>query len=153
MRFWLLGCMFLPLGTAIAATPPGAINMVVVGAPDPNAKVPAFDAVPGAGVTNLAVAIPQATLVHGGSYLYWVSFEDFSFTGTCTISYQLSQTANGKRTVLVTQKILSFQCSPGLWGAGIVGKALPNAPGLGTLTGIVGFGATKVRLNTVVNLQ
>jgi hypothetical protein len=153
IRVLSLICMTAFAAPAVAATPPGAINMVVAGAQDPNGVVPAFNIAPGAGVTNLSIAIPQATIVHGDRYVYWVSFEDFSFTGTCTISYQLSQVVGGKKKILLGQKILAFSCSPGLWGAAIVGKAVPNSPGIGTLTGIVAFGATKERLSTTINIQ
>ena len=138
---------------ATAATPPGAINMVIAGAPDPANKVPAFNAVPGSQVANLSVAMPQALLTHGLVYIYWVSFQDFSFTGTCTMEYQLTQNVNGTKTVLDKHKILSFQCSPGLWGAGFGGAAVPNKPGLATLTGIVKFGSATQKLNTTVLLQ
>ena len=142
---------FMPPG--LASSPPGLVNMVIAGQPDPNSVVPQFNIAPGAGVANLSVAIPESILTHGANYLYWVSFESVSFTGTCTITYDISQKIGGKVTIIQSGKILTFKCGPGQYGAGIVGAALPNSPGVATLTGTVAYGATKEKLSSTILIQ
>jgi hypothetical protein len=139
---------------AIAATQPGYLNMVIASPPDPNAKVPVFDAIPGADVGTLAVAFPQAVLQHGNVYIYWISFHDLTFNGTCTMSYDITQKIGTTTKKLQGGTILKFACSsPGIFGAGIAGKPLVNSPGLATLTGTVAFGSTKEKLSTTILIQ
>ncbi len=141
------------LQPAAATTPPGLINMVIAGQPDPANVVPQFNIAPGSQVNNLSVAIPESVLTHGATYIYWVSFESVSFTGTCTVSYDISQKINGKTKILQSAKILKFQCGPGQYGAGIGGAAVPNSPGAATLTGTVAYGSTKAKLSTAIVIQ
>jgi hypothetical protein len=142
-----------PVQQAAATTPPGLINMVIAGQPDPANVVPQFNIAPGSQVNNLSVAIPESILTHGATYIYWVSFESVSFSGTCTVSYDISQKINGKSKILQAAKILKFQCGPGQYGAGIPGAAVPNSPGVATLTGTVAYGSTKAKLSTTVVIQ
>jgi hypothetical protein len=147
----------LPLVCAVscaaqAANPPGYVAFVVAGAPDP--ALPAFNAVAGASVNNVAIANPTTILAVGQTYLYSVWSHDVSVSGTCQTSYQLSQTVGGVKTILDSHLIKKYSCAPGtdwLWVTG--GVAIPNKPGPAELTGIVKFGGTAIRFNVPVLIQ
>jgi len=137
---------------AQAANPPGYIAFVVAGAPDP--ALPAFNAVAGASVNNVAIANPTTILSVGQTYLYSVWSHDVTVSGTCQTSYQLSQTKGGVKTLLDSHLIKKYNCAPGtdwLWVTG--GSAIPNSPGPAELTGIVKFGGTAIRFNVPVLIQ
>jgi hypothetical protein len=121
---------------------------------DPNGKVPAIDGITGAGVHNLDVAFPQAVLVHGGFYVYLFATQNTTFSGKCTSSYKLTQVQGGK-TVTLDSAVLkkNFACTPGSYYAwDLTGKAIPNSPGLATLTGTITFGGNKVTMTTVMRI-
>jgi hypothetical protein len=122
---------------------------------DPNGKVPAIDGIAGAGVHNLDVAFPQAVLVHGGFYVYLFATQNTTFSGKCTSSFKLTQVQGGK-TVTLDSGILkkNFACIPGSYYAwDLVGKAIPNSPGLATLEGTVAFGDNKVTMKMVMTIM
>jgi hypothetical protein len=127
---------------------------ITAGAPDPNGKVPAINAVTGSGVTNLDIASPLAILVHGNSYVYTISLQDVDFTGTCQASFTLTQVQYGKNVTLDSGKVSAFACGPGGWWAwAFNGKTIPNYPGPATLTGTVTYGSQKASTVTSVVLQ
>lgn len=137
---------------AYAANPPGYVAFVVAGAPDP--ALPAFNAVSGASVNNVAIPNPTSILAVGQTYFYSVWSHDVSVSGTCQTSYQLSQTVGGVKTILDSHLIKKYSCAPGtdwLWVTG--GAAIPNKPGPAELTGIVKFGTTAIRFSVPVLIQ
>jgi hypothetical protein len=74
---------------------------MTVGPGDPNAKVLAFDAVPGSGIQTLSEAVPQAELIHGQAYVYLITWQDgSSFTGVCEARYRL-QVVDGRYVRLI----------------------------------------------------
>jgi hypothetical protein len=163
-RIWAAGCGFLALaalGTGAAAfmpvgTTPGALaNFITAGTPDPNGKVPSLNAVPGAGVNTLSVAIPVAVLHHGSVYTYLVSSQNTTYTGTCKDSFTLTQGTGASKVTLDSGVIkASYSCGAGTtWVWAINGKVIPNSPGLATLTGIVTYGTSKVFTKTTVLIQ
>jgi hypothetical protein len=156
-------CMALSMGfQSSAATPdvsptqdlavqPGVMaNFIAVGLVDPQGRVPAINAVPGAGVQNLAVALPTSVLQHGTSYEYVLSSQNVTFKGTCIDSYTLSR---GK--VILDHKVIrTYACAPGNeWEWAAVGKAIPNSPGPATLTGTVTYGKLSVTTVTKVLIK
>jgi len=124
---------------------------ITAGAIDPNGKVPAIDAVPGSGVTNYDIAQSLAVLTHGTSYEFSIALQDVNFTGTCQVSYTLTQIQLNKTVTLDSGKNSSFSCSPGqFWLFAFGGKAIPDFPGPATLTGTVTYGATKANVVSTV---
>ena len=137
---------------AVAAGQVGYVSFVVAGAQD--TALPAFNAVAGAHVNNVAIANPINVLVPGTAYLYSVWSHDISFTGTCVTSYVLYQTTAGKKTVLDAATIKSYSCAPNtdwLWVR--VGKAIPKKPGPAVLDGVVKFGTKAISFNVPVLIQ
>lgn len=129
-------------------------NFITAGRVDPNGKVPAVNAVPGAGVPTLSVAVPFAILQHGTVYTYLLSSQNVTFNGTCRDSYSLTQGTGASKVVLDSHLIKSYACTPGSpWEWAINGAPVPNSPGLATLTGTVTFGGTKVMTSTTVLIQ
>jgi hypothetical protein len=127
---------------------------IVAGAPDPNGKVPAINAVTGSGVTNLDIASPLATLVHGNSYMYTISLQDVNFNGNCQVSFTLTQVQYGKTVTLDSGKNAAYACGSGSWWAwAFSGKTIPNYPGPATLTGTVTYGTQKATTITSVVLE
>ena len=127
---------------------------ITAGLIDPAGKVPTINGVPNSQVTNVDLSFPLALLVHGNRYVYAVTVQDNSYTGSCTVSYSLTQVQNGKRVTLDSAKITTFNTAPGniwLWVA--TGKAIPTSPGLATLTGIFKRGTTTSSIKSTVLLQ
>ena len=139
---------------APAAAPGVMPAFITAGALDPAGKVPVLNGVPGAGVNNLDIALPLTLLTHGTSYFYIVALQDRNFTGTCVVSFKLTQVQAGKTVILDSGTIKSFKSTPGQqWAWAAVGKAIPNSPGLATLTGSVKYGTTTTSVNLAVVLQ
>jgi hypothetical protein len=141
-----------------ATSPPGFVTFVTGGAPDPNGKVPAFNVVPGAGVPNFSIANPQGAFVHGGIYTYCIATHDLSFTGNSAFSYKITRKVGTTVTTLQSKVLIkNFAISPGIWAFCINGAALPNSPGLATLTGAVTYAttpkATVAKLSVPIILQ
>jgi hypothetical protein len=127
---------------------------IVAGTPDPNGKVPAFDAVPGSGVYNLAIATPNTLLAHGSSYIYTVSMQDINFAGTCKTSFKLTQVQFNKTVTLDSGTDASFTCNPGTqWAWVFTGKTIPNFPGPANLTGTITYGAETATIASTVVIQ
>jgi hypothetical protein len=122
---------------------PGVLPaFIVAGLPDPKGKVPTFNGVPGAGVTNLDIAEPLTILTHGQKYVYLVSFEDYDVTGTYEVEYELTQTVGTTTKTLQSGTIVkgkSFTPDT-VWAWAIEGPAIPDSPGLSTLEGTIKYG-------------
>ena len=154
MRTILAAALTLLAAPAAAQTAPGPVLMMMAGAQDPAQILPAFDVVPNEGVGSFSFATPLGILTHGQVYAYTVFFGDWTYTGTCTSSYELTQVVNGKTKKLLSGQYSSTDCAPGnIFAFAAYGKAVPNSPGAATLTGIVGYGATKVKLAVPVVIQ
>jgi hypothetical protein len=135
--------------------PPGYVTSMTAGQPDPNGKVPAYNAVPGAGVDNFSVAATQAVLTHGLVYTFSISLQDSTYTGNVEVYCEITQKIGTKTTVLVKQIInKQFASSPGnYWLWSINGPAIPNSPGAATLTGFAKFGKATVKLSEPILLR
>jgi hypothetical protein len=142
-------------GTAFAAGSAGVIlTSVTAGAGDPNGKVPAINAVPGAGVANADLSFPLAILTHGSAYYIQMTSQNTTFNGTCENSYKLTQVQSGKTVTLLSGKTSPYSCAPGtVWAWYLGSKAVPDAPGEATLTGTVSAGKNKVSLKIPVEIQ
>ena len=140
---------------AVAATLPAMLaTSITAGVADPAGKVPTINAVPNSQVTNLDISYPLGLLVHGSNYVYSITAQDNNFTGSCTVSYSLTQVQNGKTVTLDSAKITTFKTAPGniwLWVA--TGKVIPNSPGLATLTGSFKCGTTTNSVHSTMILQ
>ncbi len=134
---------------AVPATTPVIVATVITPTYiDPNGKVPVINGVPGAGVINLDLGFPVGVLVHGNSYIYALALTDVSFTGTCTVAYKLQQ-----GTVTLDSNFYNRSHAPGVYAWVWTGKAIPNSPGLATLTGTVKCGTATASIRTNVLLQ
>lgn len=141
---------FASAGNSTAATPGVIANFITAGAPDPRGKVPALDAVAGAGVSNITMASPIAILQHGRVYTYLMTSQNIAFKGICTDSYVLQRGA----VVLGRGQIHTYDCAPGTyWQWAINGRTIPNSPGLATLTGTVTYGGKKATTSTTVLIR
>jgi hypothetical protein len=146
--------------TAVAQDAPAAVPgvlpaFITAGIVDPNGKVPALNGVPGSGIANLDIAMPATILAHGTNYWYLVALQDTTFNGTCSITFSLTQ-VQGTKTVTLDHGTVksSFSCGPASsWAWAASGKAVPNAPGLATLTGFVKYGTKTVATKTTVLIQ
>jgi len=154
-----LAMFTLTVGLSAYAQTPATLpamlpTSITAGQIDPAGKVPTINGVPGSQVTNLDVSFPLALLFHGNRYVYSVTVQDNSYTGSCTVSYALTQVQNGKKVTLDSAKITTFKTAPGniwLWVA--TGKAIPNSPGLATLAGSFKCGTTTNSIKSTVLLQ
>ncbi len=127
---------------------------ITAGYIDPDAKVPTLNGVPGAGVENLDISFPQALLVHGNQYVYSITVQDNNYTGSCTVSYSLTQVQNGKTVVLDSAKITTFKTAPGdYWLWVDTGKIIPDSPGLATLTGTFKCGTNTNSIRSTMLIQ
>ena len=124
---------------------------ISAGLPDPNGKVPASNAVPGSGVTNLDISFPLMLLTHGNSYVFTLALQDIDFTGTCQASYTLTQIQLNKTVTLDSAKDGTFSCNPGtIWFWTFTGKPIPDFPGPAALTGTVTYGTSKATVVSTV---
>jgi hypothetical protein len=129
-------------------------TILTAGLFDPNGKVPVVNGISGSAVSTLSVAFPQTVLGHGKFYVYLLAQQNTSFTGTCTSSYTLTQ-IQGKATVTLDSGVLKkdFDCMAGsVYAWGLTGKAIPNSPGLATLTGTISFEGKKVTTKVTVRI-
>ena len=100
--------------TAAVALPGVIANFITAGTPDPRGRVPALDAVAGAGVQNIAIASPLALLQHGRVYTLILTSQNNTFGGVCADSYTLKQGT----AVLAKGKIHTMTASPARTGNG-----------------------------------
>ena len=142
--------------TAPTTTTPGVlVAFISAGLRDPNGKVPVLNGVPGAGVANLSVALPQTVLVHGNVYDYVVAFQNGAYTGNCGVSFLLTQGTGASKKILDSGVIKSsYSCAAGTsWAWVRVGKVIPDSPGLASLTAIVTYGTSHAYSKTTVLIQ
>jgi hypothetical protein len=152
-----LGTGFFVSSDAVAETadataaPPGVIAaFITAGAIDPKRKVPALDAVKGAGISNISMASPLAVLKHGSFYAFILTSQNVTFKGTCADSYVLQRGAK----ILARGSIHTYGCAPGTyWEWEAVSPAIPNSPGLATLVGTVTFGGKKTTTSATVLIE
>jgi hypothetical protein len=140
--------------SAPATVPAMLPTSITAGYIDPNGKVPTINGVSGSGVENLDISFPVAQLVHGNQYVYSITVQDNNYTGSCTVSYSLTQVQSGKTVKLDGAKITTFTTAPGniwLWVA--TGKAIPNSPGVATLAGTFKCGTNTSSIRSTVLLQ
>ena len=137
---------------APAVTPVVVPTLVLATYPDPNGKVPAINGVPGAGVSNLDVGFPTSLLKHGNFYVYIVGFSDTTFSGTCAVSFKLTQIQAGK-TVTLDMGSRNVATTPGDWAWALGGIAIPTSPGAATLTGTAKCGTATGSIHSTVYLQ
>jgi hypothetical protein len=141
--------------SASAQTIPAMLpTSITAGLPDPAGKVPTINGVPGSQVANLDVAFPLALLVHGNRYVYSTTVQDNNYTGSCTVSYSLTQVQNGKKVTLDSGRITTFKTAPGnVWLWVILGKPVPNSPGLAALSGSFKCGTNVYFTKSTMLLQ
>ena len=134
-----------------AAAPPGVIaNFITAGTPDPKGRVPALDAVAGAGVQNITMASPLGILQHGRVYTLILTSQNNTFRGVCADSYSLKQGT----AVLASGKIHNYACQPGTyWQWSVNSPVIPNKPGLATLTGTVTYGGKTATTTATVLIK
>src|ERR1700761_9661603 len=85
---------------AMAASGGIIVTSVTAGGGDPNGKVPAINAVPGAGVANADLSFPLAILTHGTAYYIQITSQNTTAGGTCKDSFTLTQEQSGKTVKL-----------------------------------------------------
>ncbi len=135
---------------ATAATPGVIAAFITAGAVDPKGKVPALNAVTGAGVSNVTVASPQAILQHGHFYTFVLASQNIAFKGSCTDSYVLERGTK----ILAHGTIHTYACAAGTyWEWAANSPAIPNSPGLATLVGTVTFGGKKATTSASVLIK
>jgi hypothetical protein len=135
---------------ATAALPGVIANFITAGPTDPKGKIPAIDAVPGAGVRNIAIATPLGILEHGHVYTVIVTSQNNTFKGTCTDSYALKKGT----TILASGKIHTYDCGLGTyWEWATNTPAIPDKPGLATLTGTVTYGGKTATTTSTVLIK
>ena len=134
-----------------AAALPGVIaNFITAGTPDPRGRVPAIDAVAGAGVQNIAMASPLGILQHGRVYALLLTSQNNTFRGVCADSYSLKQGT----AVLARGKIHTYDCQPGTyWQWTVNSPVIPNKPVLATLTGTVTYGGKTATTTAIVLIK
>lgn len=135
------------------------VTSITASFPDPNTKVPAFNAVPGAGIPTWSIGLAQAVLVHGQSYNYCVSLASNTASGRASVAFKITR---GK-TVIQSATIVAAKDfilgNNGVWYLCPGYTTLPSSPGAAILTGTVVYkaaGATKptdARLSVPILLQ
>jgi hypothetical protein len=134
-------CVVLPA----SAQPAGRVLYAVIGATDPNNKVPALDAVPGAGVSNVSLPLPVAILQPGVKYTVTIGVQNENFTGTCVASYILGAGAKGQQ-VISNYYTAPYNCQANsIWTFPFPVGAIPNTPGPALLVATLQFGSAMVK--------
>jgi len=134
---------------ALAATPAKAqlyVTGVTATFPDPNGKVPAFNAVPGAGIPTLSTGFAQAVLTHGQSYNYCVTLASADTTGEAQVSFSLKRGATLIQGGVIIKKPDYKVSANGVWFFCSGYMTIPDSPGAAVLTGTSSYlasGATK----------
>jgi hypothetical protein len=139
---------------AQAATPPGYITFATVGNADPNGKVPVLNGVPGSGVSNIALPVPQHFINHGDFYNVAIGSQNGTFKGTCITSYNLSIKVGGKPKIISSSKTKPYACGPEtFWIWDFNTPAIPDNPGAATLAVAVSYGSTVVHATVPLIIQ
>ncbi len=140
----------LPMAALALAASPAKAQVYVTGIaatiPDPNTKVPAFNAVPGAGIPTWSNGLSQAVLTHGQAYNYCVSLASANTKGNGQVSFSLKRGSTLIQSHIIVKKA-DYSIGPyGVWYYCSGYLTMPDSPGAATLTGTVSYlasGATK----------
>lgn len=92
--------------------------------------------------------IPLAALLHGTSGQYTVQYENFTYTGPCSIIVALVQ-----GTKVIQSSRLPASCTANTVGYGTFVGSVPNKPGATKLMGIVSFGSQKATGAQALTIQ
>jgi hypothetical protein len=153
MKIRHLSPLFLVIFCTVAHAAPGVITYAVIGSADPNKKLPMLDGVPGAGVSNVDVAMPVYILKHGVVYEVTIGVQNYTYAGTCVVSYALGAGATGG-TNISNYSTSSYSCPAStLWTFPFPVAVIPNMPGAALLTATVTFGTTTVVTKTPLMIQ
>ena len=146
----------------MAALPASAqvfVTGITAAVPDPNGKVPAFNAVPGAGITTWSNGVAQAVLTAGQTYNYCVSAASATASGSASLSFKIERgTEVIQSGTIIKAKNFSIG-SNGVWYFCSGYETLPDSPGAAKLTATMLYtpgGTTetqKVELSIPVQLQ
>ena len=123
------------------------VTSVTAAIPDPNGKVPAFDAVPDAGITTWSNGLAQAVLVQGHYYNYCVSLASTSTAnGHAAVRFTIRRGTDVLQTAVIIAAA-KYTVSPnGVWYYCSGYTRLPASPGAATLVGSANYtpkGSTK----------
>jgi hypothetical protein len=141
------------ISASAAANSEIVITSLTAGAVDPNGVIPAQNGVPGAGVDNWDIATPTAVLQNGQQFVFSASFDDISYTGTCSEEFEVSQVQKGNRVQLFGTARLGLNCAPGvgLWSTSPF--VIPDSPGPVEASVKVFFGSNKVSMKIPMQIQ
>ncbi len=135
---------FVVLSYNVAHAAPGVITYAVIGSADPDKKLPALNGVPGAGVSNVDIALPVYILKHGVTYEVTIGVQNYTYAGTCVVSYALGSGATGT-TNISNYSTESYSCPAStVWTFPFPVAVIPDRPGAALLTATVKFGTTSV---------
>jgi len=144
---------------AVPASAQVFIASITAAVPDPNGKVPAFNAVPGAGIETWSNGVAQAVLTGGQSYNYCASAAAATASGRASLSFKIDRgTAVIQSATIVKPKDFRVG-SNGVWYFCSGYLSLPDSPGAAKLTAIMVYTPTgttesqKVELSVPVLLQ
>ncbi len=144
MKFRRFFFLFPVFSCTFAHAAPGVITYAVIGSADPDKKLPMLNGVPGAGVSNVDVAVPVYILKHGVVYEVTIGVQNYTYAGTCVVSYALGAGATGS-TNISNYSTGSYACPAStLWTFPFPVAVIPNMPGAALLTATVKFGTTSV---------
>jgi hypothetical protein len=151
------------VAVALAAAAPAEAQVYVTGItasfPDPNGKVPAFNAVPGAGIATWSYGLAQAVLSQGQAYEYCVSLGTATAGGKASVAYKITRGSTVIKAYTIIKSADFSVGSNGVYYLCSGYQTLPSSPGAAMLTGIVGYtatGSTKVvqsKLSVPILLQ
>ena len=113
--------------------------------PDANGKVPALNAVPGAGIDNWAMGLAQAVLTQGHIYNYCVSLGSGNVGGKASVSYSIKQGSTVVQSGTIIDSKHYQVGANGIWYFCSGYTKLPVSPGVATLTATVAFTATGTK--------
>jgi uncharacterized protein GlcG (DUF336 family) len=140
----------MPLAALALAATPAKAQLYVTGVsatfPDPNGKVPAFNAVAGAGIPTLSTGFSQAVLTHGQSYNFCVTLASAEASGEAQVSFSLKR---GKTLIeggVIIKRPDYKVGANGVWFYCSGYMTTPDSPGAAILTGTSSYlasGATK----------
>jgi hypothetical protein len=154
--------LILAAFATLAALPASAqvfITGITAAVPDPNGKVPAFNAVPGAGITTWSDGLAQAVLTGGQTYNYCASAASATAKGHASLSFKIQRgTELVQSGTIATQKQFTVGDN-GNWYFCSGYTQLPDSPGAAVLTAILDYTPsgstekTEVKLSVPVLLQ
>jgi hypothetical protein len=153
MKCYRSSLIILAMTYQVAHAAPGVITYAVIGAADPSKKLPALNAVSGAGVSNVSVALPVYILKPGVAYEVVIGMQDYTFSGNCVTSYTLGYGATGAANT-TTWTTAAYSCpATSIWTFPFPVSAILNKPGPALLTATVKFGTTAVVTKVPLMIQ